>query len=249
MESGPVPPHERTWRHPSEIAAEERSRAQLETMSPSARALAITWGMLGIVSVGMLVLTIAPERSDLVEVVGTDAMLAGSTHAALTPIPATAVRALATPIRLTGGAVSSRLAVVTALDLTDDVAAPVNGGSVPERGSEIEVAVPSGRTHTALVVGHAGDTVIVRLEHDEPGLSVRSAPPSVDETVTVLVSPPMSVDLEDLASLDVAEGTAVVDGSGALVGLCTRTEASRVRLAPVDDESISSGIGGATSDG
>ncbi|MGA1555408.1 MAG: hypothetical protein ACO4AY_05195 [Ilumatobacteraceae bacterium] len=247
MESGPVPPHERTWRHPSEIAAEERRRALLETMSPSARALALTWGALGLVSVGVLVLTVAPERSGLADVARTEASLLMSAQAALAPARPMAVRAVATPIRLAGGSDPSTLAVVTALDLTDDASSRDEELAVPERGSPVEVAVPSGRTHTALVVGHVGDTVIVRLEHDEPGLHLRSFPPLVDETVTVLASPPLHVTVDDIPTLEVAEGTAVVDASGALVGLCTRRDRWRVRLAPLDDVSISSGLETATS--
>jgi hypothetical protein len=251
VESGPVPPHERTWRHPSEIAAEERKRAVLEAMSPSAKALALTWGTLGVVSVGVLVLMAAPGRTDIGNVARPDASLVAAAQLSLAPIAPTVVQAVATPIRAADGAITSRLAVVTAGDLADGPDGSRDGDdrAVPDPGSPVEVAVPSGRTHTAVILDQLGDAVIVRLEHDEPGLSIRSAPPSANETVTVLASPPLVVALDDLDTLDVAEGTAVVDGAGELVGLCTRGERALVQLAMVDDRAVNPGVDGATTGG
>ena len=211
----------------------------LEAMSPSARALALTWGTLGLLAVGVLVLAVAPNRSDVV----LDTIDVASPGASL----GTTVQALATPVRLGGAGGTSRLAIVTAVDIANG---PTDKSSIrSNRGDRVVVAVPSGRTHSALVVGDLGDTVLVRLEHDEPGLSLRSVPPSADETVIVLADPPLAVVFDELGSLEIAEGTAVVDESGALIGLCTRSGHRPIRLASVDDRSISSANGEPTSGG
>ncbi|MEY2958596.1 MAG: hypothetical protein RLZZ01_1164, partial [Actinomycetota bacterium] len=209
-----------------------------------------------IVSVGVLVLAVAPTRSELIDIANGDDGFAAVAQTVITRLDvadATTVAALATPVRAAGAAFPSRLALVTAGDLIDDRSAGATDDTavspVPERGSPVEVAVPSGRTHTAVVIGHAGDAVIVRLEHDEPALAIRSVPLSVDEPVTVLSSPPLTVALGELDSLDVAEGTAVVDRSGALIGLCTLRDRSRVGLVTIDDRSINSPLDGATSGG
>lgn len=64
VESGPLPPHERSWRHPSEIAAEERRVVQTESGSGSVRAIALAGGTLGLLAIGLTVLTLTPDRLD-----------------------------------------------------------------------------------------------------------------------------------------------------------------------------------------
>jgi hypothetical protein len=63
VEYGPVPPHERSWRHPSELAAAEQAEARAEPVPPALRWLAITTGSIGLVAIAALVLTVSPSRS------------------------------------------------------------------------------------------------------------------------------------------------------------------------------------------
>src|SRR5690606_12517141 len=105
-------------------------------------------------------------------------------------------------------------AVITSADL----AASSGGVAV---GDEVEVAVPSGRLHDARIVGRSGDTVLVELERVEPGIEIADVQPSGHEIVTVLARPPVTIVFDDLAELEVEEGTAVLDDAGELVGLCS----------------------------
>ncbi len=64
MEHGPIPPHERTWRHPSELAP---TRADVD-LEPTGRAggsiaIAVASGSLAIAAVAMLLVVVTPSRS------------------------------------------------------------------------------------------------------------------------------------------------------------------------------------------
>lgn len=236
VEHGPLPPHERTWRHPSELAAEQHARARSETAGPTTRVFAFTTGTLGLLAVGMLVLAVTPGRSPAPVAISATTSPAGvdvTSVAIVTTIVSAPERtpiglrgrpeALATPIG------EGRLAVVTAADL-----AATTGAS--DVGTSVEVAVPSGRMHDALVVARAGDTVVVRLERAEPGVTLADEQPAGHEIVTVLAAPPVTIVFDDLASLDVEEGTAVLDDTGELIGLCSVGVHDELRLVRIDDQ-------------
>ncbi|MEM8621464.1 MAG: hypothetical protein AAGF73_17265 [Actinomycetota bacterium] len=64
MQQGPIPPHERTWRHPSEIGP---TRADVD-LAPNRRAsssiaIAVASGTLTIAAVAMLLVVVTPSRS------------------------------------------------------------------------------------------------------------------------------------------------------------------------------------------
>lgn len=237
VEHGPLPPHERTWRHPSELAAEQHARARSETAGPTTRVFAFTTGTLGLLAVGMLVLAVTPGRTPAPVAISATTSPAGAevtSVAIVTTIVADPERtplglrgrpeALATPIG------EGRLAVVTAADL-----AATTGASAV--GTSVEVAVPSGRMHDALVVARAGDTVVVELERAEPGVTLADEQPAGHEIVTVLAVPPVTIVFDDLASLEVEEGTAVLDDMGELVGLCSvGVHDDELRLVRIDDQ-------------
>jgi hypothetical protein len=91
----------------------------------------------------------------------------------------------------------------------------------------------------ALIVARVGDTVLVELERAEPGIQLADEQPDGHEIVTVLAEPPVTIVLDDLATLEVEEGTAVLDGTGELVGLCSEGDADdATRLVPVDGETL-----------
>ncbi|RLE26580.1 MAG: hypothetical protein DRJ50_00595 [Actinobacteria bacterium] len=59
MEPGPLPPHERTWRHPSELGPTE---VEVETGS-NARVIALAAGTLAVFIVAAMVIAVTPRRS------------------------------------------------------------------------------------------------------------------------------------------------------------------------------------------
>jgi hypothetical protein len=250
VEHGPLPPHERTWRHPSELAAEEHALARAATTTATTRMFAITTGTLGLLAVGLLMVAVTPDRSGspvaisaTTTPVGTvDTLAVIATPPDRTPLGLRATtEAVATPIG------EGRYAVVTATDLA------ATAGTA-RLGDAVEVEVPSGRIHDARVVGRSGDTVLVELERAEPGLEVAENHPEGHEIVTVLAEPPVTIVFADLPQLDVAEGTAVLDDDGELVGLCSQDGGDETRLlvvgdAMLDDDTVSDEPVGATNGG
>ncbi len=251
MEPGPLPPYERSWRHPSELAAEERALLTNESAAPSTRAVALTTGTIGLAAVAVLVLTVTPHRNEAPvaisvttaaasgEPVGEvdrsedrppviDAAEAPSAAAmAARPTPAQPVDAIATPVA------DGRYAIVT-------LAAATGAGR-----RELRVRLPSGRVATATIAAFAGDVAIVTLDAAEPGHRIADRPPDDNAVVTVMATPSVTIAYGDVATLDLVEGTPVIDGEGELVGLCghDRRDGS-LRVIDVTEQ-----LADATSDG
>jgi hypothetical protein len=186
---------------------------QSEVAAPSTRMFAFVTGSAGLVAIALLMLVMTPGRSGQPLVVSATtsptATLAptGSTtrieevrgfgRTAFTPS-----RALATPIGQGDHAIVLRAA------LPDPLAA------------EIDVELPSGHETAATVIAHQGAVVVVELAVSAPGHAVADRRPHDREIVTVMSSPPVTVAFADVHSLDVADGTAVLDSDGELVALC-----------------------------
>ena len=208
--------------------------------------VAFTTGTLGLLAVGTMMLVVTPAR--------TSAPLAISSTSTPTSTPTSLpvssgsdagsgtgsesgsdARPLA--LRGTGETLATpigegRFAVVTSARLTD-----------AGLGTELDVNLAGGRTRAARVVGRAGETVLVELDVPEPGVDLAHDRPERHEIVTVLAQPPVTIHLADLDDLDVAEGTAVLDDDGDLVGLCSEDE-DGTRLMAVSEE-----LAGSTNDG
>ena len=111
---------------------------------------------------------------------------------------------------------------------------------------EIVVTVSPGHTATATFVHLDSDDELALIEITDrtvtiAGMDVATRLPSAREMVTVLSDPPVEVQFELVSELEVADGTAVVDRSCALVGLCVDDESevegvafSALADAPVD---------------
>lgn len=231
VDQAPLPPHERTWRHPSELAAEQRSELQAEVAAPSTRAFAFATGSAGLLAIALLMLVMTPNRTGppLVVSATTSPMATSPGAAANTTLieqvrgfgrtAFTPSRALATPI----GSGTHAIALSTAIP--DPLAA------------SIDVELPSGHETSATVIARDGAVVLVELDVAEQGHAVADRRPHDREIVTVLSSPPVTVAFADVHALDVADGTAVLDSDGELVGLCEDDhEASGVRLVEISPD-------------
>lgn len=242
MERGPIPRHERTWRHPSELAAEEREALRAQAAAPSTRVFALTTGTLGLLAVGVLILTVTPRRQEspiaiiattspaaaaVAEGSSSGSGVADSRVSALAPAfgargslgPARAIEpvALATPIG------DGRLVVVTRAALDDDLS------------DDVDVVLPSGRAAVGHVVHRTADALVLAID-DPPALghAIANHRPHDREMVTVMASPPITVAYGDIDELSVDEGTAVFDDDGSLVGLCSRSGRG-VRLIEISE--------------
>jgi hypothetical protein len=241
VERGPLPPHERTWRHPSELAAEERAAARAEAAAPSTRVFAITTGTIGLLAVGVLILTVSPRRQESPIAISATtspvaATTAGSDGEGLRALaPAALSSTVSTrPGRLVEGGRAEALAT----PIGDGRFAVVTGRALAGHDQpSVDVEVASGRVVAAEIVSAADDhVVLVALADAEPGHSIARHRPEADDVVTVMASPPITVAYGDVDALDIDEGTAVLDVDGRLVGLCSRSRVGgRVHVLDVTE--------------
>jgi hypothetical protein len=186
---------------------------------------------MGLLAVGLLVVTITPKRAD-----SPIAISATTTPAAVAPTVRRQV-ALA-PVSTDRIALRSEQADVLATPIGDGRFALVTRASLDESTlTIIDVRLPSGRMSAGSIVTASDDAVVVALASTEPGHDIAAFQPADHEMVTVMASPPIVVAYDEVDTLVVDEGTAVLDDDGRLVGLCSRTHGSdQVRLIEVSDE-------------
>jgi hypothetical protein len=63
VERAPVPPHERTWRHPSELAAGVRAELVAEPATATAKALTVSVGAVTLIALAVVVVSFTPDRA------------------------------------------------------------------------------------------------------------------------------------------------------------------------------------------
>jgi hypothetical protein len=212
-----------------------------ERPSTTARTLALLTGTAGIVLIGIAMMSLSPRGGQVPAVQGAaDAADSGSVvlttlasiksrEFAIEPIP------LVTPLDRDGLAVApSRTIrqVLTEQEATD-AAATQRSGTFGNPFT-ITVRLGDGTTRTAVVIdaGVGNDLALVEIlaaqdPEDQPyGHPVALLMPSPRELVTVLTDVPVTVKFSEVSSLGVADGTAVVNSDGQLVGLCWQEAAS-----------------------
>lgn len=228
MGSAPLPPHERPWRHPSELGPPEH-----EPTSGGGRLLIVTTATFGLVLVALLAVAVTPSATTSTEE-------APPTVVAVRAVPATLVgfetqtqtrTETRTETQTGPGAAASpdapMVAPVGSRGLALTTASAVRGATGP-----LTVQLPSGRAIDVAVVSvdERRDIAVVSLPESMPtetfavGTDVEAPVPA--DTVLVHSAEPIVVAVSSLSTLDVGEGTPVSDGDGNLVGLCTRDETS-----------------------
>ena len=206
----------------------------------------MTTGTIGLIAVGILILTITPHRQDSPiaisatttpgaasgrpvdgsEVPDTARPAALAARSTPTTRPVTAEPALATPIG------DGRMALIT-----DDA-------MVGHNVDRVAVRLPSGRSGSGRLVERSGDAWLIELDEADTGHRIARQRPQGSEIVSVMASPPVTIALADIITLDIDEGTAVLDRSGDLIGICShRHSDGSVRLIEVTTE-----VADATSD-
>ncbi len=177
--------------------------------------MALTSGTLGLLAIGLLMVTITPGRAEspiALSASTTPIVAQGAPRAAVLASAATdrvgfraePIGALATPIG------DGRFALVTRASLADT------------DGMVIDVRLPSGRTTAGSIVTASDDAVVIALAATEPGHRIAAERPRRREMVTVMADPPISVAYSEIDTIDADEGTAVLDHEGSLVGICSR---------------------------
>jgi hypothetical protein len=214
-----------------------------QSAAPSTRVFALMTGSLGLLAVGILILTVTPrgQQSPIaisatttpatfattVSTVARPATLAPAfaSRGVSTTAPGAPARALATPIGEEG------LAIITHDAMPD------------EDATVVDVQLASGMTTVGRVIERVGETTVILLpdevtdsDENEPGHRIAPEMPNESEIVVVMASPPITIAFADVETLDVGEGTAVLDRAGRLVGICThRNRVDGVRVIEVSD--------------
>ncbi|MET0143259.1 MAG: hypothetical protein ABW328_00495 [Ilumatobacteraceae bacterium] len=200
MDRGPLPPHERPWRHPSELGPPEH-----EPTTNGGKALIVTTATLSLLLVGVLAIAMTPDRSAAPEaaastISGLRSAPAGAAALDQPPLP------MVTPIGHDGWAITTMSALAG------------HSGSITAR-------LPSGSVVDVEIVSTdrgAGVTFVSLPEVAESSYELADTEPAPSDTVLVHGDPPRVVPMVQLVGLDVDEATPVLDDAGHLVGLCTK---------------------------
>jgi hypothetical protein len=220
VEPGPLPPHERAWRHPSELGPPPH-----EPTSTSGRVLIVTSAAVSLVLIGLLALAVTPDHEST--------PIAGNATVG-SPSPRSFPVAIASSAALTTTRVEDELPVVTPIG--DEGWAVTTWDAVAGQTGWTDARLPSGEVVEIEIIGKdpAAGLVVVTLPAATEGYELASDHPGPTDTVYVNSDSPKVVMLDDLVWLDVQEATPVLDGAGALIGLCTSGGDEGTALMTVD---------------
>jgi hypothetical protein len=196
VDRAPLPPHERPWRHPSELGPPAP-----EPTSTSGRVIIATAATLSLLLIGLLAISMTPDQG------GTPRAVASTTSGS----HGSAV-ALEQP----------RVPLVTPIG--DDGWALATSGAVKASTGVMSARLPTGDVVDVRIVRRDDDAglTLVSLPSQTSGYRLAASPPAPTDTVEVHSSRRTQVvEMVALSTLDVEEGAAVVDDDGDLVGLCT----------------------------
>lgn len=226
-----MPPHERAWRHPSELGPPAH-----EPTTASGRLLIVSTAALGLLLVGVLAIVATPPGDAEVATSATPATVeAASAGLASSPaIPfAVPVRPVVVPVAAAG------------LGLTSHAVA---GRAAQRDGQTIDAVLPTGEPVRAVVMAIADQAgiVVVSIPAVATSATYALAPAAAElapsDTVEVLGLDPAVLSVAALAEAAVADGTPVTDAAGMLIGLCRRDPSSRQTLIVVTDEPLVAAI-------
>ena len=165
--------------------------------------LIVTTATLGMLLVGVLAISMTPDRSAAPDT-------AASTISGLRTVPATATAI-------------DRPALPMVTPLGDDGWAVTTMSAFAGRTGSARAQLPSGAVVDVEIVATdraAGLTVVSLPGAARDGYDLAGVEPAPTDTVLVHGDPPQVVTMAELAALDVDEATPVLDAAGDLIGLC-----------------------------
>jgi hypothetical protein len=207
VDRAPLPPHERSWRHPSELGPPAH-----EPTSTSGRVIIATAATLSLLLIGLLVISMTPDNSENPQAISSTT--AGSRSSA-------------------AGIEQPRLPLVTPIG--DDGWGIATISAVKARSGTMSARLPSGEVVDVEIVhrdDEAGVTVVSLPTQTDGYRLAKTTPRPTDRVAVHGASGTQIVQMVKVATLDVEEGAAVVDDDGDLVGLCT-TDAGTVEVVTV----------------
>ena len=252
--AAPTPPHERLWRHPSELAA--TTVREMPTSTALGRGFFILTGVAAVACAFGLIHLLSSGPGSAVVSDGANRVLSSAPGTAAPFAPSSAsVRSTTT----TAAAMTTALVVTTAPAppatlLTSrgssaivwaDGTWAVTSAEGMHVGDATEVTMPDGSTRGATVLAVDDDTDLAVLALAQPDDAVPAAPPVAElpapgSTVVALARDGTSVSATLVAAdgellvetddpVDLADGTPLTDENGSVVGLCGRSRDGRTR--------------------
>jgi hypothetical protein len=163
--------------------------------------LIATTATLSLLLIGLLVVTMTPERADS---------------------PQTASSTLSVERTPPAGLQQADLPVVTPIG--DDGVAVTTLSAIGDRTGMLQARLPDGAIYDVELVATTDGLAVVALPEAAraDGYQLASSPPAPSDTVLVEARTPLVVSMTELAGLDVEEGTPVLDERGDLLGLCSQ---------------------------
>ena len=207
MDRAPLPPHERPWRHPSELGPPTP-----EPTSTSGRVIIATTATLSLLLIGLLAISMTPGKDRAPQAVAST-----TGRASIAGLEQTPQLPLVTPIGDEGWAITTT-------------------GAVKARSGVMSARLPSGDVVEVEIVDRDEDTglTVVSLPTETDGYRLATSPPAPDDTVTVHgAKQTQTVEMVTLSTMVVEEGAPVVDDDGDLVGLCTTDDDHVVQVLTV----------------
>jgi hypothetical protein len=216
------PPHERSWRHPSELAPPAP-----DPPTRSFRIAAAATGAAGVALVGLLAVVITPGVAPVTVSSST------ITPAAFATSPASlTVTTAGFPVAVAPSG-ERRVALVSAnMTATDGVR------TVGE--SQTTVWLSDSVTAQGLLMAEVGGIAVVEFDDDTEARAMgvteymvaTSIPGDGDQVTTMIDDVPHILTLGEIAALGLEPGTPVFDGEGRLVALCDHDGAPIVIVSP-----------------
>lgn len=240
MERGPVPPHERTWRHPSELAADERLELRAVIAPRTTRVTALAAGTFGLLVVAALVLVVTPRHQGAPIAIGSSTTslsdFAVETTVRSTSIASVglnrAVDLISAAVGITDSNTSTTIETSTTIAaVLAALATPVGDGSYAivtvkalggQRSGMVLFRLQSGDTATGRIIFELDDAAVVAMPNARTPHAIASELPGQTDMVTLMSEVPVAILFADIGRADVPEGTPVIDGNGGLVGLCSK---------------------------
>lgn len=268
----PLPPHERTWRHPSEL-----SPSAMPVGRPFGRTTLIGTSVVGVVLVfGLMQLLLprpggsgvateatqaASRRQALASTVPSTATLRRSTAFASTSAASTAPTPTSTPTTADRPALLEAVSTVVLLTTGNRAAVPIGDGRQAittagrlRKDDAIDVRLGDGSAVLAVVVAVDSEANVAVLALTAPAEGAppdvaTEAPESGDRVYVGCTSPDDGVleRTEDGIVIEMAtapdEGAPVLNSEGALLGLATTDANGVVHLVPVTADFVDATMG------
>jgi hypothetical protein len=187
--------------------------------------LIVTSAAVSLVLIALLALAVTPDHAST--------PIAGNATVG-SPSPRSFPVAIASSSALTTTRVENDLPVVTPIG--DEGWAVTTWDAVAGETGWTDARLPSGEVVEIEIIGKdpAAGLVVVTLPAATEGYQLAAYRPGPTDTVYIDSDSPKVVMLDDLVWLDVQEATPVLDGTGALIGLCTSGGEDGTTLMTVD---------------